>query len=73
MALGVAASAVYLYKRRQDAKANIQEEFMRQESGDCFAMEEDYINQEKKIDRLADLQASIDAVVMRHEKKMSIR
>ena len=36
-------------------------------------MEEDYVNQEKKIDRLASLQASIDAVVMRHEKKMSIR
>ena len=29
LALGVAASAVYLYKRRQDAKANTQEEFMR--------------------------------------------
>ena len=77
LALGVAASAVYLYKRLQGAKAcavngDDEEDYMRQESGDCFAIEEDFVRQEQKIDRLAGLQASIDAVVMRHEKKKSI-
>ena len=46
---------------------------MRQDSGECFTIEEDFVRQEQKIDRLAGLQASIDAVVMRHEKKLVIQ